>query len=268
MAIVFCANAQQPLNPLYNTKIQDTSFPAVGSATKLKGTTLIVNFFISDKKNDWKLAEKQYILQLQQEGIEWLKKEAKYFGFDIAFATSNIGMDSDIKLGEIKGGDNVKRRTLSWIPTTLLAAGFASTNNFYDSINYLNKYDNVVVQIFANKDGRSFARPAYTNYQKHESFLEGCVVYKEWNGKETTAATIIHELLHCFGAKDIYKIETEDGVLFDKIKHIFNKSIMLNTHRDIKPLLIDQLNAWCIGWSKNYYSWYSYFTTKNIGILH
>ena len=69
-------------------------------------------------------------------------------------------------------------------------------------------------------------------------------------------------MLHLFGARDIYhdKQIDRDAEIEKKMTTVFPNSIMLEgSNKEIGDLRIDQLTAWCIGWSHSYWGWYEYF---------
>ena len=234
---------------------------AYGSAKQLKGSTLIVNCFVSARRYKWKATEKKEILAKQAEGLEWLKNQALNRNItDLSFSISNIGFENDIQISKIESDIEPRRLKVNWVPLVLNAAGFNDLPSFYDSIKKESKADNIVVLIFAKDRGRSYAQSSGSNSKNNIRFLEGAVIYDQsFNGDEMTSATILHEMLHLFGARDIYTSKTKDADAEEKMRSVFHRSIMLATHRDIKPLIIEQLTAWCIGWTKNYYGWYKFF---------
>jgi hypothetical protein len=73
-----------------------------------------------------------------------------------------------------------------------------------------------------------------------------------------TAGTITHEMLHLFGAKDIYEDKqiSRDAANLQKMKSVFPNSIMLDSHADLAGKQMEQFTAWCIGWTNSYYGWY------------
>ena len=121
--------------------------------------------------------------------------------------------------------------------------------------------DNVVVLVFANKEGRSYAQPAFLNF-KNEWAVEGAVIYKNYydNVSPLSAATIMHEMLHLYGSWDMYQSDERSYDIQRRVEGAFQNSIMIDTHKsDINPFIVDQLTAWRIGWTKTYWPWYEMF---------
>jgi hypothetical protein len=38
---------------------------------------------------------------------------------------------------------------------------------------------------------------------------------------------------------------------------------MLEANKEISELKVDQLTAWCIGWTHSYWGWYDFFTNPS-----
>ena len=235
-----------------------------GSAKQLKGKTLIINCFISAKRS-WKKEEKDEVLAMQQEGLMWVQQQANNWNISgLSFIVSNIGYDNDIHLSKIENNEEPSKLNVTWVPLVLNSSGYMNIPAFYDSVKKVSAADNVVVLIFAKQTGRSYAQPASSDVRSNEKFLEGAVIYYEnYSGHVVTSATITHETLHLFGAKDIYKSRTKNEDAEQKMRSVFSRSIMLDTHQDIKPLFIEQFTAWCIGWTKSYWGWYSFFNRQS-----
>ncbi len=239
---------------------------AFGSAKELKGSTHIVNFFVSAGRRKWDKDEKQLILDMQNNGIAWLKVQAaKWKIEELNFRRSNIGLEKDILLDKIESDKEPSNLHVNWVPYVLHAAGYASVRDFYDSVKAANQADNVVVMIFACHEGRSYAQPAFSDDKNAPRFLEGAVVYREdFYNDALHQGTIIHEMLHLFGAWDMYHSETRSPELDKKINDIFSSSIMLDSHQlNMNDYKMDQLTAWLVGWTKRYWPYFEIFRQAN-----
>lgn len=233
-----------------------------GSAKSMHGKTKVINCFISVGKHDWKKEDKQGILAVQDHGYQWIIRQgSKYWGVnDVSFTTSTIGLDNDIKVAKIERAEEPSKLNVLWVQLVLNAIGYSRPMDFYDSVKKAEAVDNVVVLVFAKRGGRSYAQPAYSDDTNNARFVEGAVLYSETTaGSTLNEATIVHEMLHLFGAWDLYNSSAQRQEVEDKARRVFPNSIMLDTHRDINPLFIDQINGWCIGWTKSYNSTYEFF---------
>jgi hypothetical protein len=57
-----------------------------------------------------------------------------------------------------------------------------------------------------------------------------------------------HELLHLFGAWDLYYGQSQSRESAARLKELYPYSIMINTGRHKESLEVDELTAWRIGW--------------------
>ena len=242
-----------------------------GSAGDCIGKTLVVNCFVSESKTPWTTGEKEGIITKENIGFEWLKKQAfKWNRPPINFQSINIGMDQDVEVPEIVHGRTVKQISklkIHWTTYALHAAGYNNVYKFYDSLKSLYQVENVVIMVFANKEGRSYAQPAYLNavaFNK-EWFVEGAVIYKNYFDTDHVlyTGTIMHEMLHLFGSWDMYIDDNRSSDVDDIVNGLFRHSIMLNDHTDLNTLSIDQMTAWRIGWIKSYLPCYEVFRNTN-----
>jgi hypothetical protein len=250
-------------NPQYYVHDANRINPMYGSAKELKGKTYVINCFVSDDKRGWKTEDKKLMIALEAEGLGWIQWYKKDWGItDISFDIFNMGMEQDIKVENIERTEDITKLKSVTVPIVMRAAGYNDLSAFYDSVKNATQADNILLMIFAKKASRSYALPSNSNYESNERFLEGAVVFREtYYEKPTSASTIIHEMLHLFGARDIYhdKQMDRDADIEKKMTTVFPNSIMLETYREIGELRMDQLTAWCIGWSNSYWGWYDYF---------
>ena len=143
----------------------------------------------------------------------------------------------------------------------LNAAGIYNILAFYDSVKTAAQCDNVQVLIFSTYRGRSYALPFTPGRDSSTRFLESAVIFDQYqNGNELKTGTIIHEMLHLYGAWDIYRaFEQSEGQRIPG-DGLFLHSIMKDSHdQDLNDLRIDLITQWLIGWSDKYYTWFEYY---------
>jgi len=251
-------------NPQYYVHDANRINPMYGSAKELKGKIYVINCFVSDDKRGWKADEKKLKIAEEAEGLGWIQWYKKDWGItDISFDIFNMGLEQDIKVEKIERAEDLSKPKSLAVPIVMKAAGYNDLAAFYDSVKNATQADNIVVIIFAKKASRSYALPSNSNNKSSDRFLEGAIVFREtYYEKPSSASTIIHEMLHLFGARDIYhdKQIDRDSEIEKKMTTVFPNSIMLEgSNMEIGDLRMDQLTVWCIGWSHSYWGWYDYF---------
>ena len=187
-----------------------------GSAKFIGGKTVIVAIFADDRTCSWSypLSGKQLTLYNKicsrfKIGLEWLEKQvASYnvsadFVWDFSFDQSEYSLcykaGIDEKLTAMDNRRNVYQAIRSFILENVDSAKLM--------VHY--KADNIVYAVFLNapsgEDYRSYCLPAnYTSLSEGQVFYETAVFVPYGRGRENTPAVYAHEILHCFGAEDLY----------------------------------------------------------------
>jgi hypothetical protein len=244
--------------------IKDSVKPNVfyGSAKSLHGKIKVINCFVSAGKNQWLETEKLDLLNMQVKALDWIKQqgEKRWAVNDITFSVSSFGVTKDIQLDTIMSDKEPSNIGINWIPLVLRKIGYNDATWFRDSIKSRNDQDNLVVIVFAKSKGRSYAQPTNSDNPVYERFTEGAIIYSEYfNNKKLNVGTVAHEILHLFGAWDLYNSKLQRPEVEQKAWQLFPRSIMLNPHNNIDELVVDQVTAWTIGWLNRYWSWYEFF---------
>lgn len=239
---------------------EDSLIHPYGSAQKLFGKTLIINVFISFPSHEWKPAEKLNALKMQQEGFRWLQNQGNSWNVQgLVFDTCNIGLEKDVQVEKVYAFGEVNNSGINLPSLILKAIGYDDGKFFYDSIKNNRTFDNVVLMAFFNKRGRSYSLPSRLNTW-NKRFLETSLVYNGGlNGSDLRPGTMMHEMLHLFGAWDMYYTSSMSATVAGQIKSVFNKSIMRADRDVIDNIIVDQLTAWRIGWLTTYRPWYEMF---------
>lgn len=230
-----------------------------GSAVELKGKIYILSIFITTPKNKWTYDDKINLTARQLEAQDWLIKEAKEYGTDISFENGFYGVKTDIVVNEITDIDQPIDRRNDWVNFLLTQIGYNSPLEFLERLKITKDCQNAIVVIYANEKGRSYAVPYCTDYNKKKYFFEGCMVYRSYKGEPLHASTIAHEILHLFGAWDLYKRNKEDKKRAHKAWELYPKDIMFISPVDINDAKIDKLTAWLVGlykYKKDEFEWF------------
>jgi len=235
-----------------------------GSAKVLEETVLLVSIFVTTDESPWNEEEMKNVRGSLREAMSFMEAEALSYGKHLRFYhhqtdTANkdlfYHMDYD---GVVVGGNG------DWDAMKLMKK---SVNNFIENnIPYselADKYqtDNISYVVFFNSPGLWFAYPYYAddpadekkvNY--HEKSFIFCSRYN-WQ-------IIAHEILHTFGAVDLYYTFNGKELLYDKyvdydgdmellnyVTKNYSREIMRSAtvFEELIPI-ISPLNAYRLGW--------------------
>ncbi|MEW6469851.1 MAG: hypothetical protein AB1458_13065 [Bacteroidota bacterium] len=237
-----------------------------GSAGKPEGKVYTLCCFISGPEQDWSAEGKDSMIALLEEAQDWLSGQAKRYDRSLTFITGFIGKDKDIEVGAIESGTASGQESVDWVARVLKNAGYPSGLAVYDSITGLIESGTMQVLIFAKQSGISYSFPFSNAMDKELYFLEGTLLYEKYsNGYSLASSSIAHEMLHLFGAWDLYHTYAQPKDREDSARKIFPDDIMLRTSYNISELNIGKLTAWTIGWnsqSEEFYEWFRPETSK------
>lgn len=235
----------------------------VGSAKVLSGRIFVLSIFVAPPSDPWLAADIERQKQKVFEAERWLKNQAMRYGKRVEFVNSAFGSDGsflDDEIPEEIGSND----TYSYPSKVLLKVGFHSKIAFMNWAKTHMGCPQCLAIVFSNSYGRSFASPVTKELFSYDSIifnLECCFIYRGFKrgGRETGAAGIAHEMLHLFGAWDLYELDSDDHDRANKTSVMFPNSIMIGAHQDIWGLQIDEITAWLVGLKEEGKDWYRWF---------
>lgn len=220
-----------------------------GSAKRLSGNCLIVNIFVDDAASSWNNDDIDNALRYISDAAFFLENEAALYGAELKLNFTDKNSSVYIKTSKniSPSGDD-----LLWIELMFADTVYRTLEGCASSYFDLDSYDNWCVLIHVAKAGRSYAIPCNSDYFDHEIYSsERAVMFYSADASKpyySVAANYAHELLHLFGAQDLYEdAVTADSVTF--IKHFFPNEIMFNIHDDIGTQAVSPYTAYRVGWS-------------------
>ncbi len=224
-----------------------------GSGALLKGRTLLISIYLNTEKCKWtKKAKKQEKRKLKA-ATAYLTKQAKKYDQQVEFITAVEEPEDLTYLCEIKKNpyqdfkavlymmDRMEKYVENKINTTLLRERY-QTNN----IGFL---------VHVNGTGLSQTMVHYMDY-KASQFYEVSVLYHRYDGKLETAATMAHEILHLYGARDLYEANGKDGISRKLVKYVkkhYSRDLMFcnlvekKIYR-IQKYKVTPISAYFVGW--------------------
>ena len=231
---------------------------SIGSAKTLEGSTYILKCFISDYRDEWSHEEKLIVINKYHEATNWLKEQALRYNVRIGFTGGVFGLTNDVKLDNIETGTGSGLENVRLISIVLRRIGYADSLAFYNWAKDQG-FDNVLVILFAKGSGTGYAMSMQSEDMDRGLFyLEGAILYEKYqNGLDLVSSSIAHEILHNFGAWDLYVTFRQQFREMESFaREHFSNSIMHRVGFDINNLSVDPLTAWRIGWNKTSESWF------------
>ncbi len=235
----------------------------VGTARVLQGKIYVLSVFVGPRAHPWNPRDIDRQKQKVYEAERWLKMQALRYNKQVEFVNSAFGSDGSFTDDEMPQNCD-SPNAYSYPSKVLLKVGFNSRDAFIQWVHTHTDCSQCLAIIFSNTKGRSFASPVSKElyeYNPHKYNLECCFLYSHFTDSdiETNAAAIAHEMLHLFGAWDLYELDNHDHDRAIKTSVMFPHSIMLDTSGDIWGKQIDEINAWLVGLKEQGKDWYRWF---------
>ena len=234
----------------------------IGSVKKITNKKVCaIVVFVSGEGYEWTSKNKKKILKRDKSAYEKLKKELQNFNIDLNIHFEIFNLENDFKIDSFV--DFRKQKSLPKNPT-IKNHKYKSANavkiwdfyinsdiNFFKSKEYLN-YDGGYFIIMHHEGlGNTTASPDIIGLKKESAKLPEYITIFEYNTdyKKNEKFVTSHEILHLFGAWDLYNIEPYGfgNENYNFIKNKYPKSIM----RKSDEITIDPLTAWRIGLNNN-----------------
>ena len=181
-----------------------------GSAKTLEGDIYVLCFYVGTPFAPVTPEVHQTMGADLAEAEYWLQQQAALYGKRLRFKNAAYGMNGEITLKEVPV--DAKSPNAFYFPEEVYKA--QHFKNGWDVSEYIRKHLTESRQwisiILCNSKGRSFACPVnkrLVTYDEKMFFLESCVVfrYNSWYPYSATkSASYAHEILHLFGAADLY----------------------------------------------------------------
>lgn len=236
-----------------------------GSANTLKGNIYVLSVFISEPGNPWTYDEKLETYQKQRTAQNWLKDQAAAYNTGIDFSEGQYGLEKDIVMENIHIGQRTYAEKTDWLIDIIShpSINYVYPNALLNWIHANSDCSNVLVIVYAKETGVGYALP-YSWQMSDKYFLETCILYSNYiDGSELTAASIAHEILHLFGAWDLYETYAQTGEREEKARELFPDAIMLRVNFNINELTLSPLTAWLVGLTEKNEPFYWWFQPED-----
>jgi hypothetical protein len=171
-----------------------------------------------------------YQQQAKQYGINELELNVRYF---VVNSPKGIGKEW---LRQASSFNYIVARLLKNLH-------FDNVDSFIKHIAGREPNSQVALVFHSNFEGRSFARACPVGMRIEQCKFEYVMLTEKMNNSQSSWALSqiqAHEVLHLFGAKDLYNITKSKDYAVTDLMNYYSK--------DIKYATIDPLTAWAIGW--------------------
>ncbi len=159
-----------------------------GASRSLRGRVMMIVFYISDAESRWSEAEMERCNQTWLSMADMIQKEAD---------KSNVPLKLGVAVAPITvSATCTMHNTKEWIAEALSCYGVRTAGDYQVQYEIQNGQDEAPIMFAFNKSFRCYAQSAGRVWSQIDEFSVLT--------SESTERTMIHELLHQFGAPDLY----------------------------------------------------------------
>lgn len=223
-----------------------------GSARVLEGSVYVITFFVSE--TDWPAGYKMDLFKQMRDAESWLERMAMKYGKTVRFVNGVHGLFEPFETDIVP--DYESGNASGEIATKYLSQIGCPLDGYKEWVKKNSGCDQSLVFVIANKEGRGYANPIASGGSDKNP--EGAILFHSYNDP-LYAGCIIHEILHLFGAVDLYQVTPEMAEIDSKIDKMYPKEVMHRSRFPLKELQMSPLTAWLVGLTDKQEDWFKEF---------
>jgi hypothetical protein len=215
-----------------------------GSAAVLRGRVAICHLWAEDARSSWSAAHQAAVRERVRVAIAFLTSRARTYGVDVTFVEDDAG--------RVRSASDIPTDMFAdpiWTQRLVQSTGAADANAMVAGLKRRHRADGALLAIHVNKAASSYhltfndgVNPAYA--------AERVVYFSRYPDRTPTcAATYAHEMLHSFGAGELYFPFDRTDERVKRARRLFPNDIMLRVDRNIDAVSIGAWTAYRIGWT-------------------
>lgn len=228
----------------------------LGSSKLLEGDNILISIFVDINGNEWTEEEKKYCKDSLEEAVTWIEKEGKAYNKQIHFlydmdSQSDLLYSQSIDFVVDSDSEDTNQYTYYlynklWIQENIDKASIIEKYGT-NSIGYL---------FFLKDEGTSYT---YSHYLEDKNINkdEMCTIFLEDSssyGSYENPATYAHEILHLYGALDLYEGASPEDVNkyvaetypYEIMLSTYDETLIPNEYGEVK--MISPITAYMLNW--------------------
>ena len=222
-----------------------------GVCKNLAEDARVIVLFLNDDESSWNIRDmKDYLTDAVEPALSFLEETAIEYGVQLSLDYSYYVDNEDAPVsitytGIIRDGDSESLNP-DILEQSATALGFASKWDMLEQDRQDAGIEQIAYLVCANKNGRSYASCVMG--------LEGTeymMLYNQIPQKWSRRNGVVHELLHMFGAEDLYSGNGKNANREKLAKQLNRYDVMLEAKWHFKGNVVGPFTAYCIGWLDN-----------------
>ncbi len=226
----------------------------IGNCRKLTGDVYTLVIFLDDDVSSWTdEARNTFYNKRFFPSVEYLKKEADRRDVDLNLKSGQYTTKQDLIKplrydGIVQPTVDKVIENLDIFNQTAQTLGFPSKEVMHAFLQHNTGVEQIAYILALNKSGRAYA--VSDSLYNDIDAIEFVVAFSSnENGKDDVGSSILHEILHLFGAADLYDPTGEYPERKKLCKKLYPNDIMMKSATDPDMLEIGRLTECLIGWS-------------------
>ena len=227
-----------------------------GTCRNLAGRVSLLTIFLDDYETQWTQEEIDWMYQDKiNPAVSFMVDQAQqwdiWLEFDTHYYATDAAIERQVQYQGVLDEYGFQNHFPDVLDQTAMSIGFPSKQDMYNNVLEQSGADHLIIMIALNSTGRSYAVTDQDDNPNHN--VEYFVLYRNhWKTRnETAASTVAHEMLHLYGAEDMYQ-EPDSELRAQRAaiaNSYFPKDIMYKEFLDIWKNVIDDYTAYAIGWN-------------------
>jgi hypothetical protein len=214
-----------------------------GSARVLAGKICLIHLFVRDGVSSWAPGEKDAERRRVAAALAFLREQGRRYRQRLSFV--------EPVLPEVPLGQTIPVNMFDgpgWIERAIRKAGHRNGLELVRHFKAKLRADHAMIMVHVNKEATSFNLTYYSGVNRL-FHAERVVMYARYgDGRATCAASYAHEILHAFGAGELYFPFDRSPKRKRLARRYFPNDIMLRVAYSIDALEIGPYTAYRIGW--------------------
>jgi len=204
------------------------------------GEVHILSVFVDTQKDHWEEEEQEYYYGELLKSQNWLKTQAKRYKQQLEFNNEYFFRNKEVIY--VQDADRGSTRHL--LDKVMEEWNYQDFEDFTKKNSFDFGKQKLKVIFFVKSNSRSHAFNFWSNKE-----VDIAIIYcRSTYGMTTDQYVISHEMLHQFGAWDLYFGTSQSEEQAAKAKELYPNSVMISTRKNRSSLEVDALTAWRVGW--------------------
>lgn len=238
----------------YSEGVTAYGYYDIGNCRKLTGSVYTLVIFLDDDVSSWNDESRNTFYNKRFfPSVDYLTRQAELRDVELDLQSGQYSTKRDQQNpprydGVVQPTVDKVIDNLDILSQTAETLGFPNIEVMHSFLQYNLGVEQIAYILVLNKSGRAYA-VSDTTYNDIDSVEFVVAFSSNENGQKNVGSSILHELLHLFGATDLYDPSGDYPERKKLCKKLYPNDIMMKSATDPESLTIGRLTECLIGWS-------------------